>query len=1335
MPTTFKIPESLKNLETTQDTQPDQLVIPEDEIDDTLFSEANDPQIISRHLTEIQNRCVEMERPYEMIEDNELIYCIYTFLKLWDKVTEYDDRDAFVDLMLTVLNRLLSCIGDIKVAILDNETTRLQFQNSLKMVVYFLFILQTRLSEEDNNRWEILMAKYKNKTRSKANLNEMMEQVMYGGKREGIIQGVLDLINDHWTSVRHCFHNKLDRDFTDTLMKIGVAAMESVIRMDDKIVREGIFLYSTKVARVCEPFSDNLGALIFERIQASETLSMYMPQFIQQLTQEEGRAEGGTLITDVIRACVNFEYEGLGVAKGGARSVGAAAVPPPLRHCQFFVEECSKHCPAVFVPQLDMLQKNLVDFNIANVRTASLDLLRAIAVDVLGQKTDDASRNTREKVLDAIEERLHDINSFTRARAIHCWEILVDKKSAPLDFLSRIIELSIRRLRDSSALVRKHAVNFLIAAIDNNPFGKVLQKERFQARMTHIDQVLQTNFRQMTKEDIENQEREKLMCEHAVPFIDKMQRALEEIYPMLEAKSSIDVQAAIKFATTACMYGLDSTFKGMRTYFKLVWGATGSDTVLKTMIDCFSDFFLSYPLTNKDSSIVAVLTLLKMLALCSEEDMVSLKQVLRVCVQQGLWKQELTIALFELFQMKYPDVRSVETSASLAVMMLEMLAAIDPSIVRDYQKTFFRVLKENFQHFGLTCINIFEALFFLRNVEEEPPFEPDHKWMKLIQVVLNDRTFLITDWLAIAQKGIALIFHLCSRPDEAIDALFFKFSQTFNSDRNDWVALTKLVFLLGESALNDLVALDNQHKREIVAMRLKYREVKESNKSGRKKKDTAKRGRKKKDSPKPQDTLEKELGMGGEEMDTAEIDQRFKMLKHSIFQRKDMYTRLLSVVEQATSPTVEKVLLRKIAVITKAKLCIVSRQFCKQHLLSVVTVMANPTAPPDLRCNLIAIMADIISIHTNDSEGYTSNLFQCLNDEKLVVRKDAMLAVTHLVLNGMLMVSTNIGYLARCVVDPDEFINHSAKSFFYHFHQKHSEKYNPIYNHAPDCISTLSALSEKELPYSEFCKIMRFMFSFIRKEAFIKSMTNTLTNRFAIVRTDDPSKIRKWKCIAFCLSLMKMQKQTFLVLMDNFNSYKHVLPESVEIKNTFLEIIRNHKKTLTTAKDVAAYKEQIAKFEESIVNVIEKEDDEGGDEAEIDEELEEYEEELVETKEIGDDDSRRHSGRKRKSSDSGNSTRNSKRRKQEESDKELDAAEDDKIDFELDTEKKVQGDVQGGEHAPHHEVSAGHHHARRRKSRLSAVKPEPRSSDDEHENRDDATLRCAKMEQHSDEED
>lgn len=76
----------------------------------------------------------------------------------------------------------------------------------------------------------------------------------------------------------------------------------------------------------------------------------------------------------------------------------------------------------------------------------------------------------------------------------------------------------------------------------------------------------------------------------------------------------------------------------------------------------------------------------------------------------------------------------------------------------------------------------------------------------------------------------------------------------------------------------------------------------------------------------------------------------------------------------------------------------------------------------------------------------SSELYKGLSDTSLIVKKNTLMVLTHLILNGMIKVKGQLGEMAKCLEDQDPKISDLAKLFFTEL----STKDNAIYNNLPD---------------------------------------------------------------------------------------------------------------------------------------------------------------------------------------------------------------------------------------------------------------------------------------------
>ncbi|KAG8680740.1 Condensin complex subunit [Ceratobasidium sp. 395] len=167
--------------------------------------------------------------------------------------------------------------------------------------------------------------------------------------------------------------------------------------------------------------------------------------------------------------------------------------------------------------------------------------------------------------------------------------------------------------------------------------------------------------------------------------------------------------------------------------------------------------------------------------------------------------------------------------------------------------------------------------------------------------------------------------------------------------------------------------------------------------------------------------------------------------------------------------------LRTAATLALSKLMCVSSQFCESNLMLLFKVMET-SRNPVIKSNIVIALGDVAICFNNMIDENSDRLYAGLTDHNLTVKKNTLMVLTHLILNGMIKVKGQLGEMAKCLEDEDPRVADLAKLFF----QELSLKDNAIYNNLPDVISHLS-VGEHAVPEESFQSTMQYIFKFIDK--------------------------------------------------------------------------------------------------------------------------------------------------------------------------------------------------------------------------------------------------------------
>ncbi|KAJ6465485.1 non-SMC mitotic condensation complex subunit 1-domain-containing protein [Mycena vulgaris] len=257
--------------------------------------------------------------------------------------------------------------------------------------------------------------------------------------------------------------------------------------------------------------------------------------------------------------------------------------------------------------------------------------------------------------------------------------------------------------------------------------------------------------------------------------------------------------------------------------------------------------------------------------------------------------------------------------------------------------------------------------------------------------------------------------------------------------------------------------------------------------------------------------------------------------------------------------------LRAAATLSFSKFLCVSSQFCDQnHLLLFKILETSKNA--SIRSNIVIALGDVAVSFSSIVDENSNELYKGLSDPDLIVKKNTLMVLTHLILNGMIKVKGQLGEMAKCIEDPETRISDLAKLFF----KELSTKDNAIYNNLPDVISHLG-IGDHAVDEETFQRTLTYIFSFIEKEKQAESIVEKLCQRFHL--SEEP---RQWRDIAFCLSLLPFKSERSVKkLIEGLPFYRDKLHEA-KVFERFTEILNKARQNKSPNKPDT----ELAEFEQ-----------------------------------------------------------------------------------------------------------------------------------------------------------
>ncbi|KAL4434047.1 hypothetical protein ABPG75_000488 [Micractinium tetrahymenae] len=399
------------------------------------------------------------------------------------------------------------------------------------------------------------------------------------------------------------------------------------------------------------------------------------------------------------------------------------------------------------------------------------------------------------------------------------------------------------------------------------------------------------------------------------------------------------------------------------------------------------------------------------------------------------------------------------------------------------------------------------------------------------------------------------------------------------------VALTRFFFALGHVALQHLVFVERAAKA-VRRMRLEREKRAAEERAERMAAGRTPGGAK--------EDINAELGVGSVAAD-AELDAMKEEAEGQILAARSLlgpYARVVASVCHNLWGAKGDARVYPAALLALTKLMIVDAAFCDMKVYNryagkrisnldlLFSLLTQKTGSAQLRCNIIIALGDLALRFPNLLEPYTEYMYRALDDSDLSVRKNAVMVLTHLILNDMMKVKGHIAKMAMRLEDEDSRIAALAQLFFHELAKKEYKGTSPVYNLLPDILSNLS--KERGLGKAQFQSIMQHLLGYIKKDKQGDSLIEKLCQRFAA--TEEPA---QWHSIAFCLTQLPLSEKGLKKLSESFRFYKHTLHDE-EVAAAITSIIQKAKK----GSNKQELKAEIEAFEQKIADYAQERADE-----------------------------------------------------------------------------------------------------------------------------------------------
>ncbi|KAJ4836103.1 hypothetical protein Tsubulata_004206 [Turnera subulata] len=832
--------------------------------------------------------------------------------------------------------------------------------------------------------------------------------------------------------------------------------------------------------------------------------------------------------------------------------------------------------------------------------------------DVEGEVSSKSLRlRTKQAMLEILLERCRDVSAYTRSRVLNVWAELCEEHSVSIGLWNEVAEVAAGRLGDKSAIVRKAALNLLIMMLQHNPFGPQLRIASFEATLEQYKRKLNVLSPEKTAESVldgfqsdndtadgtasddhtmeADEEQKDSLPDSCLPHPDEVVAQKDTLVPdvgnldqtrvlvaslesglrfskcisstmpilvqLMASSSATDVENTILLLMRCKQFQIDGAEACLRKMLPLVFSQDKS--IYEAVENAFVTIYI------RKNSIETARNLLILAVESNVGDLAALEFIVNALVSKGDISTGVISALWDFFCFNINGTTAEQSRGALSILC--MAAKSSTGVLGSHLQDiidigFGRWAKVDPLLARTACIAI------QRLPEEDRKRLLDSSGSRVFAILESLITgFGLPDniWYAAADKAIAAIYTMHPTPETlAADLVKKSLNSVFDCNDGDGLQnditnggantfatvqvekLSRYLFVISHVAMNQLLYIESCI-RKIQKQKTKKDKVVPGGQ------DVHDTDREIANEPK-ENNINAELGVTASE--DAFIDTLFERAEKEIVSGGSVEKNLIGLCAPFLSKLCRNFnLMQKYpelqasGVLALCRLMIIDASFCDANLQLLFTVVES--APSEtVRSNCTIALGDLAVRFPNLLEPWTEHMYARLRDPSVSVRKNAVLVLSHLILNDMMKVKGYINEMAICLEDEDERISSLAKLFFHELSKKGS---NPIYNLLPDI---LGKLSNQNLKTESFCNIMQFLIGSIKKDKQMDALVEKLCNRFSGV-----SDIRQWEYISYCLSQLAFTEKGMKKLIESFKTYEHVLSEDSVMEN-FKSIISKGKK-------------------------------------------------------------------------------------------------------------------------------------------------------------------------------
>ena len=359
-----------------------------------------------------------------------------------------------------------------------------------------------------------------------------------------------------------------------------------------------------------------------------------------------------------------------------------------------FLEEMSVKAPRHVLRLLSYLVPHL-DTDSHTLRMAVVQVFGNLVKSMSTSLPDDRDQVNLQSIMDTLEERFRDVNSFVRARVLAVHTDLIKEQALPVSRRNRIVGHACERVMDKSSTVRKRAVQLLGELIRAHPFGVdggELDGELFRRKLAVIERAIGdmdiSDQHAAPRSSLGNATTifmQQKYYSDAIAFCEQLEKVMPWLASLLQSNVKTEVFEVIDFFVDAVNYKIRGAEEGVRRMVHLIWekDLTSEDGVKRSVkdhvVDSYKRIYVDADerLSLKEKCLYTANSLVSLISQSTQSELTSIDELMQIFVKRQVIPEIVVQAVFAILQ--DPHSSPIQKRSSMA--LLAMLSKADKRIV------------------------------------------------------------------------------------------------------------------------------------------------------------------------------------------------------------------------------------------------------------------------------------------------------------------------------------------------------------------------------------------------------------------------------------------------------------------------------------------------------------------------------------------------------------------------------------------------------------------------------------------------------------------------------